>query len=742
MEGTVCAAIFLERFTSAVEQAVKEAAEMILEQFVEAAESEAPVMPEKPRDGESRKRRFREHFCGSVEEVIRAALETVIGEFTGFVDSRFADFQLKMSVKDKEIDSLRLQLQVCESELRAAKGHPNSADSVRPTSVGSGKRKMSPSMTSSTAASELSAGESHPEKVTDNQRSSPVKSGDETRGDSNQGPVIRGEAEEEPKENQTLSVVVLDWEQIESISRGSEQDSLPKAVKVSYNDVARMQQISSLEDNRINDESPAWSSPDNEAELPKESCKESEVENLNVELLGSTQAAPIEPVVHISEEVCSEGPAHHDQGVFAQVCEQEFILVKQEASQQEFILLKRENCGQEFLQVKREMNEPAEPTLVPEKAFHRLNFHSEDAYQDARETDAMGLYQRRLYSPRLCVSAGQQGEAEMVYWESSGRLGEDSGFSERDTAATYLTDSSHADSSLSSFSETPSLQRLPQSEGRWLGDAETPQPTQDVLIQYHCPECTETFFDLECLVQHRQVHSLETDHPDDPSGPLSGQEIVLNPQTPKKWYECDECGKKVLSKRSLLQHQAIHTGEKPYCCDECGMRFALKTYFQYHQMVHSGERPYPCSLCEKTFRGIAALREHYKIHSGEKRFMCTECGKRFRTKSNLTTHKSVHTDERPHACSECGKSFKLKGDLVKHKKLHLADKPYPCAECGKRFRTKSNLKSHYSVHSEERPYSCAECGKSFKQRGDLLKHMKIHFIERIWCPTEGRVLIH
>uniref|UniRef100_A0A8C4S8Z8 C2H2-type domain-containing protein n=1 Tax=Erpetoichthys calabaricus TaxID=27687 RepID=A0A8C4S8Z8_ERPCA len=247
----------------------------------------------------------------------------------------------------------------------------------------------------------------------------------------------------------------------------------------------------------------------------------------------------------------------------------------------------------------------------------------------------------------------------------------------------------HADSSLSSFSETPSLQRLPQSEGRWLGDAETPQPTQDVLIQYHCPECTETFFDLECLVQHRQVHSLETNHPDDPSGPLSGQEIVLNPQTPKKWYECDECGKKVLSKRSLLQHQAIHTGEKPYCCDECGMRFALKTYFQYHQMVHSGERPYPCSLCEKTFRGIAALRD-------------------------------VHTDERPHA----------------------SDKPYPCAECGKRFRTKSNLKSHYSVHSEERPYSCAECGKSFKQRGDLLKHMKIHFIERIWCPTEGRVLIH
>uniref|UniRef100_A0A8C4S9C2 C2H2-type domain-containing protein n=1 Tax=Erpetoichthys calabaricus TaxID=27687 RepID=A0A8C4S9C2_ERPCA len=145
----------------------------------------------------------------------------------------------------------------------------------------------------------------------------------------------------------------------------------------------------------------------------------------------------------------------------------------------------------------------------------------------------------------------------------------------------------------------------------------------------------------ECLVQHRQVHSLETNHPDDPSGPLSGQEIVLNPQTPKKWYECDECGKKVLSKRSLLQHQAIHTGEKPYCCDECGMRFALKTYFQYHQMVHSGERPYPCSLCEKTFRGIA----HQRIHGIGKSYCCSKCGRTFKWKSSLSVHLKVHSAE-------------------------------------------------------------------------------------------------
>ncbi|XP_039621559.1 uncharacterized protein LOC120537027 [Polypterus senegalus] len=58
-----------------------------------------------------------------IEEAVKAAVEILTARFRGCFDRKFADFQLELSVKDKEIDILKLQLEVFKSELSALQRH-------------------------------------------------------------------------------------------------------------------------------------------------------------------------------------------------------------------------------------------------------------------------------------------------------------------------------------------------------------------------------------------------------------------------------------------------------------------------------------------------------------------------------------------------------------------------------------------------------------------------------------------
>ncbi|XP_065271203.1 zinc finger protein 485-like [Emys orbicularis] len=223
---------------------------------------------------------------------------------------------------------------------------------------------------------------------------------------------------------------------------------------------------------------------------------------------------------------------------------------------------------------------------------------------------------------------------------------------------------------------------------------------------HKCLDCGKSFIRRSTLLDHQAVHIGERPH------------------------KCLDCGKSFIRRSDLVKHQAIHTGERPHKCLDCGKTFMRRSTLLDHQAVHIGERPHKCLDCGKTFMRRSDLVKHQAIHTGERSHMCLDCGKSFIQRSALVRHQAIHTGERPHKCLNCGNSFIQRSDLVKHQAIHTGERPHKCLDCGKSFIWRSGLVRHQAIHTGERPRKCLDCGKSFIRRSTLLDHQAVHIGER------------
>uniref|UniRef100_A0A8C5L3R3 Zinc finger protein 445 n=1 Tax=Jaculus jaculus TaxID=51337 RepID=A0A8C5L3R3_JACJA len=281
---------------------------------------------------------------------------------------------------------------------------------------------------------------------------------------------------------------------------------------------------------------------------------------------------------------------------------------------------------------------------------------------------------------------------------------------------------------------------------------------------YKCTKCRKTFRWKSNFNRHVKLHKTgefrEEDRcPDNFRKKKRSQPQVVS--SVRKTLQCHQCGKTFAYKKTLIEHQRIHTGEKPYWCSECGKRFTYRSAFIVHKKKHAIKRkpengpsfsqdtvlqvpqnsdttkgPLICSQCGKAFRNHSLLLMHQRVHTREKPFKCWECGKVFRWSSNLYRHQRLEetpnpeskilTKDKPFWCEECGKTFTRKRSLLDHMGIHSGEKRFKCNVCGKSFDRNYRLVNHQRVHTLERSFKCHWCGEDFVQIRDLSVHQRKH----------------
>ncbi|MGH0134567.1 UNVERIFIED_CONTAM: hypothetical protein FKN15_023311 [Acipenser sinensis] len=71
---------------------------------------------------------FQDELASTIEHAVKAALHTVLCAITKAVGSKLTEFRVEMAGKEKENESLKLRLEISESEMKAVRGCINAAD--------------------------------------------------------------------------------------------------------------------------------------------------------------------------------------------------------------------------------------------------------------------------------------------------------------------------------------------------------------------------------------------------------------------------------------------------------------------------------------------------------------------------------------------------------------------------------------------------------------------------------------
>ncbi|KAI4886341.1 hypothetical protein NFI96_010915, partial [Prochilodus magdalenae] len=158
-----------------------------------------------------------------------------------------------------------------------------------------------------------------------------------------------------------------------------------------------------------------------------------------------------------------------------------------------------------------------------------------------------------------------------------------------------------------------------------------------------CPKCGKRFLTEVGLKGHCSRLHQEADHPCKyclklfTNRPSKLEHEQTHPKE-KQPYSCPDCPETFDNINKRNSHLKLHRGPYKYACDSCGRRFRDIIMLKRHKLIHSGGKPFRCQVCDLSFNQLSNLSSHMRLHAGERPFMCEQCGESFNHHVSLKNH--------------------------------------------------------------------------------------------------------
>ncbi|KAK1152065.1 zinc finger protein 180-like isoform X3 [Acipenser oxyrinchus oxyrinchus] len=481
---------------------------------------------------------FQDELASTIEHAVKAAVDTVLCEITKVVGGKFTEFRMEMAGKEKENESLKLRLEISESELKAVRECMNAADA----DIKQPLRNMNPD-----------CNEQYFHRYENQTLFIRVKDNKERQGFT--------EADEKPKVEAVYTQEgIFDHEQCASLIQDTQQTSLEGKEAPRLESVHIKEEATELESIFITGEI----------------CKESKVNILdeNIVKLDSSHCVYCPP-----ELVCMKPNQSVSEDTCSSVVEESTALGSIQGKRHTPEDGKEEGampCTSSTTYIGRHNSTPVTQGKITSDGKMQCKKHRESSPPDE--------YVKKLRTPSVQNLSVQDSRSLSLGY-----------------IVTPHPEGVYNSATQGNFIPLQTPQQIPSEQILYhctecgtnfsdLGNLKAHQQIHKEQKPHHCTECGKSFRWVGGLITHQRIHTGEKPYLCTECGKSFIQKSNLQSHqrihTGAKPYLCPQCGKSFSWRNYFRIHLRIHSGEKPFECSECGKRFVGSNNLKRHRRVH------------------------------------------------------------------------------------------------------------------------------------------------------------